>query len=158
MMKTSLTGLGVGKVVSASPAGKPDAAQPSRYDALGNLVSMKPTKTKRESASEHAGRMSYFEEQSEKVAAKGQGHGGKFPGEAAGRCCGTFDPYSDWRILWDSLALFFVLYVMFVTPYQLAFIMHEPKMSEPGKVFAPWNRHRVGLRRTTRPSTSSKSG
>ena len=34
---------------------------------------------------------------------------------------------------------------MFVTPYQLAFIMHEPKMSEPGKVFAPWNRHRVGL-------------
>ena len=146
MMKTSLTGLGVGKVVSASPAGKPDAAQPSRYDALGNLVSMKTaSKKKRESASEHAGRMSYFEEQSEKVAAKGQGHGGKFPSEVAGRCCGTFDPYSDWRILWDSLALFFVLYVMFVTPYQLAFIMHEPKMSEPGKVFAPWNRHRVGL-------------
>ena len=30
MMKTSLTGLGVGKVVSASPAGKPDAAQHTR--------------------------------------------------------------------------------------------------------------------------------
>ena len=92
--------------------------------------------------SDRSGRLSFFEEQQSEARAKeSNGTPGKFPGTP--RCYGVMNPYSDWRILWDSGMLFFVLYVMFVTPFELAFVQHSSKMSDFEHVLA--NRQHLGL-------------
>ena len=108
------------------------------------------TKTKRRDTAvaldDETGRLSFYEqEQAKTSASRGAGTPGKFPERERAGCCAVFNPYADARIAWDTVALCFVMYVMFITPYQLAFIMNEPKLSEINKVFAPENKSRMPL-------------